>query len=147
MSEHKAVIRWQNRGAGMEYEGYSRDHSWEFEGGPSVPASAAAGYNGAPGRVDPEEGLVAAASSCHMLTFLAIAAKKKLVVSSYTDHAVGHLEKDVEGRLAVTRIELRPDVVFAPGTSVSADDLRRLHDGAHRNCFIANSIKATVTVS
>ena len=147
MSEHRAIVRWQNSGAGMDYERYPRQHSWEFEGGPTIPASAGAEYKGEPGRVDPEEGLVAAASSCHMLTFLAIAAKKKLVVSSYTDHAAGQLEKNGEGRLAVTRIELRPEVMFAPGTSVSAEELRKLHDSAHRNCFIANSIKATVTVS
>lgn len=147
MSEHRATIRWRNTGAGMDYATYPRDHSWEFEGGPVVPASAAAGYQGGAGCVDPEEGLVAAASGCHMLTFLAVASKKKLVVASYEDHAVGHLEKDAEGRLAVTRIELRPAVAFAPGASVSADDLRRLHDSAHRNCFIANSVKSVITVT
>ena len=147
MSEHTAVIRWRNSSAAMDYDTYPREHQWEFEGGPVVPASAAAAYNGRPGCVDPEEGLVAAAAGCHMLTFLAVAARKKLVVVSYEDLAVGHLENDAEGRLAVTRIELRPAVQFAPGTSVSADDLRKLHDAAHRNCFIANSIKAAVTVA
>jgi organic hydroperoxide reductase OsmC/OhrA len=147
MSEHTAVVRWQNTGTTMDYDSYPRAHHWEFEGGPAVPASAAAPYGGGPGAVDPEEGLVAAASACHMLTFLAIAAKKKLVVAAYTDHAVGHLEKDAEGRLAVTRIELRPEVTFGPGTVLSPEELRRLHDSAHRNCFIANSIKASVTVA
>ena len=146
MSEHKAVIRWRNSGTGMDYESYTRDHSWEFQGGPTVPASAAAAYLGAPGRIDPEEALVASAAACHMLTFLAIAAKNKLVVASYRDQAVGHLEKDGEGRLAMTRIELRPAVEFGLGTTVSPEALRKLHDSAHRNCFIANSIKATVTV-
>ena len=147
MSEHKAVIRWRNSGTGMDYESYTREHSWEFEGGPEVPASAAADYKGAPGCVDPEEGLVASAAACHMLTFLAIAAKKKLVVASYTDRAVGHMEKDAQGRLAVTRIELRPVINFGPGIALTPDELRKLHDSAHRNCFIANSIKATVTVA
>jgi organic hydroperoxide reductase OsmC/OhrA len=147
MSEHKAAIRWTNIGADMGYERYPRNHTWEFEGGPTVPASAAAAFSGGAGCVDPEEGLVAAASSCHMLTFLAIASKKKLVVASYADQAVGHLEKDAEGRLAVTRIELHPVVRFAPGPAVSAEELRKLHDSAHRNCFIANSIRATVTVA
>jgi organic hydroperoxide reductase OsmC/OhrA len=146
MSEHRAIIRWQNSGAEMDYQRFPRQHSWEFEGGPTVPASAGADYKGEPGRVDPEEALVAAASSCHMLTFLAIAAKRKLAVAAYIDHAAGYLEDDGEGRLSVTRIELRPAVVFAAGTSVSAEELRKLHDSAHRNCFIANSIKATVTV-
>lgn len=147
MSEHKATVRWRNSGAEMDYERYTRDHTWEFEGGPTVPASAAPDFKGSGACIDPEEALVAAASACHMLTFLAIAARKKLVVASYEDHAVGHLEKDAEGRLAVTRIELRPVISFAPGTSVTAEDLRRLHDSAHRNCFIANSIRAAVTVA
>lgn len=145
MSEHTAVVRWRNAGTDLDYERFSRDHQWEFEGGPLVPASAAAVYKGSAGCVDPEEALVAAASACHMLTFLAIASKKRLVVASYTDEAVGHLEKDAEGRLAVTRIELRPQVSFS-GSAPAAEELVRLHDSAHRNCFIANSIKAEVSV-
>jgi organic hydroperoxide reductase OsmC/OhrA len=146
MSEHTCTVRWRNSGTDMVYETYPRDHSWEFDGGPVVAASAAAGYGGGAGRVDPEEGLVAAVASCHMLTFLAIAAKKKLVVAHYTDRATGHLEEDADGRLAVTRIELRPEVSFATGVTVAADDLRRLHESAHRNCFIANSVKSQVVV-
>ncbi len=146
MSEHTASIRWRNNSAQMVYDTYPRDHQWEFEGGPVVPASAAPGFSGGAGCVDPEEGLVAAAAACHMLTFLAVASKKKLVVASYEDHAVGHLEKDAEGKLAVTRIELRPVVKFASGTSLTAEELSRLHESAHRNCFIANSIKAAMTV-
>lgn len=147
MSEHRATIRWQNDGAPMDYEGYPRDHTWQFEGGPQVPASAAPGFKGGAGCIDPEEALVAAASSCHMLTFLAIAARKKLVIKDYRDDALGHLEKDAEGRLAITRIELHPQIAFAAGSEVSGEELRRLHESAHRNCFIANSIRATVTVA
>jgi organic hydroperoxide reductase OsmC/OhrA len=147
MSEHSCTIHWRNAGKDMVYEAYSRDHTWEFEGGPVVPASAAPGYGGGVACVDPEEALVAAVSACHMLTFLAIAAKKKLVVADYTDHAVGHLEKNGDGVVAVTRIELRPVVTFAAGVAVSAADLGRLHDSAHRNCFIANSVKCAVTVA
>lgn len=146
MSEHTAVIRWQNTASGMDPETYPRDHQWEFEGGPVVSASAAPAYRGGAGRVDPEEGLVAAASSCHMLTFLAVAAKRRLVVQSYVDQAVGYLEKDADGRLAITRIELRPVVTFAGGSQVGAEDLQRLHEAAHRNCFIASSVRASITV-
>lgn len=146
MSEHTALIRWQNHSATMDYDSYPRDHSWEFPGGPVVKGSAAEGYGGGTGCIDPEEGLVASVAACHMLTFLAVAAKKKLVVASYTDQPVGHLEKNTEGRIAVTRIELHPVVQFGAGTTVTAEDLRRLHDSAHRNCFIANSIRAEVTV-
>jgi len=146
MSTHTATIRWTNDGPGMDYDTYPRNHRWAFDGGPELPASAAAGYGGGEGCVDPEEALVAAASACHMLTFLAVAAKKRLVVASYADAAVGHLEKDAEGRMAVTRIELRPVVTFGAGTSVTPEDLARLHDSAHRNCFIANSIRSAVSV-
>lgn len=146
MSEHTALIRWQNNSATMDYDSYPRDHSWEFPGGPVVKGSAAEGYGGGTDCIDPEEGLVASLAACHMLTFLAIAARKKLVVANYTDQPVGHLEKNAEGRIAVTRIELHPVVQFAAGTEVSAGDLRRLHDSAHRNCFIASSIRAEVTI-
>jgi organic hydroperoxide reductase OsmC/OhrA len=131
----------------MEQDSYPRDHSWEFPGGPTVQASATESYGGGKACIDPEEGLVASVSACHMLTFLAVAAKKKMVVASYTDQPVGHLEKNTEGRIAITRIELHPVVQFGAGTEVSAEDLQRLHDSAHRNCFIANSIKAEVTVA
>jgi organic hydroperoxide reductase OsmC/OhrA len=147
MSEHKATIRWQNTGTVMDYETYGRDHVWEFDGGPVVNASAAPAYLGGAGRVDPEEALVAALSACHMLTFLAIAAKKKLVVLAYDDEATGHLEKDAAGRLAVTRVELSPRVRFGPGASPGPQELAALHDAAHRNCFIANSVKAAVSVT
>lgn len=147
MSEHVCTIRWRNTGPGMAYADYPRDHAWEFPGGPIVAASAASAYGGGEGRVDPEEALVAAAAACHMLTFLAIASKRGLVVAGYADSAVGHLEKDAEGRLAVTRIELRPEATFAEGVAPTAEELRRLHESAHRNCFIANSVKAAITVA
>ena len=123
MSEHTALIRWHNSRATMESDSYPRDHHWEFPGGPAVQGSAAESYGGGKGCIDPEEGLVASVAACHMLTFLAIAAKKKMVVASYTDQPVGHLEKDADGRIAITRIELRPVVQFGSGTEVSADDL------------------------
>lgn len=145
MSEHTATIRWQNDSAGMDYERYSRDHTWVVAGN-QIPASAAPEFKGGAGRVDPEAALVAALASCHMLTFLAIAARKRLVVAGYTDSAVGWLEKNAAGQLAMTRVELRPEVQFAPGTSISAEELARLHESAHRNCFIANSVKTEVTV-
>lgn len=146
MSEHSATVRWRNSGPGMDYDSYPRDHQWEFDGGPVVGASAAPEYKGGAGRIDPEESFVAAVAACHMLTFLAVASKKKLVVESYDDHAIGHLEKNAEGAMAVTRVELRPTVRFAPGMTVTAEQLRSLHDSAHRNCFIANSVKSAVVV-
>jgi organic hydroperoxide reductase OsmC/OhrA len=145
MSAHTATIRWQNDSTGMDYDRYNRNHTWEIAGN-IVPASAAPEFKGSAGRVDPEAALVASLSACHMLTFLAIAARKRLVVASYTDQATGWLEKNAAGQLAITRVELRPDVRFAAGAAVSAQDLARLHERAHHECFIANSVKTEVTV-
>lgn len=146
MSEHVAEIVWKRTSEGFGYEEYNRAHLWRFDGEVEIPASASPDYRGEPERVDPEEAFVAAASSCHMLTFLAIAAKKKLIVDSYEDRAVGRMEKNADGRIAITRIELRPRVVFAPGIDVDAEMLERLHHSAHENCFIANSVTTEIVV-
>ena len=98
MSEHKITLEWKRGTEGFSYESYTRDHVLVFEGGVRVPASAAPAYRGNPAHVNPEEGLVAALSSCHMLTFLAVAAKKQFVVDQYSDHAVGLSGKEPEGK-------------------------------------------------
>src|SRR5258706_12765858 len=113
MSEHRARIHWARKGEAFTYGGYARAHRWRFHGGAEVEASAAPEYRGDAALPNPEEALVAALSSCHMLTFLAIAARKRLTVESYEDDAVGHMEKNAEGKLAVTRVELRPRIVFS----------------------------------
>ena len=95
---------------------------------------------------DPEEAFVAALSSCHMLTFLAIAATRRLTVDSYQDDAVGTLEKNDKGRLAMTRVVLRPRVVFGAESTPSADELQKMHQKAHAGCFIANSVTSDVVV-
>ena len=146
MSEHSATIDWNRDGRDFTYASYGRDHTWRFEGGTLVNASAAPGYKGSPDLVDPEEAFVASLSSCHMLTFLALAAKKKLVVDRYTDRAVGHLEKNAEGRLAVARVVLSPVIEFA-GPKPTAAQLAELHDSAHHHCFIANSVTTEVSVA
>ena len=146
MSEHRATIRW-NRGSGdFSYETYPRDHIWEFENGLRIEASAAPGFNGSPENVDPEEAYVAALSSCHMLTFLAIAARKRFVVDSYSDSALGHLEKNENGKLAITRVVLRPEVSFAAESGPSSEGLERLHHLAHTECFIANSVHTSISI-
>jgi organic hydroperoxide reductase OsmC/OhrA len=145
MSEHQATIAWTRESSDFGYKSYNRSHAWRFEGGEEVRASAAPEYLGDRTRVNPEEALVASLSSCHMLTFLALAARRKLVVDRYTDSAVGYLEKNAEGRLAITRVELRPDVVFAPAAP-SDEVLAALHHEAHEQCFIANSVRTQVTV-
>jgi organic hydroperoxide reductase OsmC/OhrA len=145
MSHHDATISWSRGERGFGYEEYPRDHTWRFDGGPEVAATAAPDFKGSPARVDPEEAFVAAVASCHMLTFLAIAARKRLVVDRYEDAATGRMEKNAEGKLAITRVTLRPKVVFS-GKAPSADELARLHESAHTNCFIANSVRSEVVV-
>jgi organic hydroperoxide reductase OsmC/OhrA len=145
MSEHKATIKWSRAGKDFTYKTYSRDHVWSLNGN-DVPASATTAYLGSPNRVDPEAALVAALSSCHMLTFLALAANKGFVVDSYEDAAVGHLEKNAQGKLAVTRVELHPKIAFGGTKQPGAADLDALHDKAHRECFIANSVTTDVRV-
>ena len=145
MSEHKATIRWSRDGRDFAYKTYSRDHVW-IANGNEIPASATATYLGNPDRVDPEAALVAALSSCHMLTFLALAANKGFVVESYEDAAVGHVEKNAQGKLAVTRVELRPKIVFGGARQPAATDLDWLHDKAHKECFIANSVTTEIRV-
>jgi organic hydroperoxide reductase OsmC/OhrA len=146
MSLHKAAIAWKRRTPDFAYDTYDRSHGWTFGGGTQVEASSAPEFKGKPELPNPEEALVAALSSCHMLTFLAVCARKGLVVDAYDDAAEGHLEKNAEGRLAVTRVTLRPRVTFAPGTAVDGEALGRLHDAAHRGCFIAASVKTAVAV-
>jgi organic hydroperoxide reductase OsmC/OhrA len=146
MSEHKATIRWNRDGKDYTYKTYSRDHTWSLNGN-AVPASATPAYLGNPQRVDPEAAFVAALSSCHMLTFLAVAATRGFVVESYEDEAVGHLEKNAAGKMAVTRVELHPKVVFGGSRQPAAADLDALHDKAHKECFIANSVTTDVKVA
>lgn len=145
MSHHIASIRWSRTSPDFTYEGYNRAHTWQTGSGVTVDASAAPDFRGDADRANPEEAFVAALSSCHMLTFLAIAARKGIVVDHYADDAEGVLEKE-GGRLWVTRVTLRPRIVFA-GTPPSEEALAQLHEQAHAGCFIANSVKTVVTVA
>jgi organic hydroperoxide reductase OsmC/OhrA len=104
-------------------------------------------YLGNPANVDPEEAFVASLSSCHMLTFLAIACKQKFVLDSYEDEAVGHMEKNAEGKMAITRVDLHPKITWGGDRIPSAEQLDKMHHAAHENCFIANSVKTEVTVT
>src|SRR5713101_10216029 len=145
MSEHRATIKWERRGAEFSYQKYPRDHTWSFDGGHTMTATAAPAYLGNPANVDPEEAFVASLSSCHMLTFLAIASKQKFVLDEYVDEAVGHMEKNAEGRLAITKVVLRQKTKFSGDKQPTAQELDKMHHAAHENCFIANSVKTEVT--
>jgi organic hydroperoxide reductase OsmC/OhrA len=109
-------------------------------------ASAAPAYLGNPKLVDPEEAFVASLSSCHMLTFLAIACKKKFVLDDYVDEAVGLMEKNADGRLAITRVTLRQRLKFSGDKQPTAEELKEMNHAAHEQCFIANSVKTEVKV-
>jgi organic hydroperoxide reductase OsmC/OhrA len=150
MSEYFATIEWNRSGAVFTDNKYSRGHRWSFDGGVEVPASSSPHSVRLPfsveNAVDPEEALVAALSSCHMLTFLYLAAKKKFLVESYRDEAVGFMEKNAEGRLAITRVTLRPEIKFGGELIPTADELAQLHHAAHEECYIANSVKTDVRV-
>jgi organic hydroperoxide reductase OsmC/OhrA len=146
MSEHRTRIHWARGGTPFTYETYDRTHRWRFDGGVELDASSAPEFRGRADLPNPEEALVAALSSCHMLTFLAIAARRRLVVESYDDDALGHMEKNADGKLAVTRVELRPRIRFSGEKQPTAEELAHLHELSHRECFIANSVKTEVSV-
>ncbi len=146
MSTHQASIIWQRSTDSFDYKTYNRDHIWRFSDDIELSASAAPDFLGNPDLVDPEQAFVASLSSCHMLTFLALAAFKKLTIDSYTDNAVGFLEKNADGKSAITRVELAPEIVFG-GDAPSEEDLNAMHDKAHKECFIANSVLTKVTVT
>jgi organic hydroperoxide reductase OsmC/OhrA len=146
MSEHRATIAWKRESPDFTYESYNRDHDWTFDAGVTVRASAAPAYKGNEGCVDPEEAFVASVASCHMLTFLAVACKRRFVVDDYRDEAVGVLAKDAEGRLAITRVTLRPRIAFGGERAPTDEELRQLHDQAHHACFIASSVKSEIVV-
>ena len=146
MSEHPATIRWQRTSDDFGYDKFNRDHEWDFGHGVRVPASSAADYLGTAERVDPEQAFVAALSSCHMLTFLALASKRRFVVEAYDDEAVGYLEQNDDGRMAMTRVRLRPRVRFDAAAEPTAAELAQLHEKAHKYCFISNSVTTRVDI-
>lgn len=146
MSEHHAEILWRRTSADFTYATYNREHEWRFKGGVVVQASAAPQFRGSANCPDPEDAFVASLSSCHMLTFLAIAARKGYAVERYEDPAIGHLEKNAQGKLAITRVELRPRIEFSADKVPDAATLSAMHDAAHHECFIANSVLTEVSV-
>jgi organic hydroperoxide reductase OsmC/OhrA len=151
MSSYQAEISWRRQSDECFVDSkYSRAHLWKFDGGVSIPASSAASsvplpYS-KPENVDPEEALVAAISSCHMLTFLYPAAKSRFVVDSYEDQAVGVMEADSRGRKSVTSVKLTPTIAFSGPVLPSDPIVDRLHHEAHEECYIANSVRSDITV-
>jgi len=150
MHEYSMTVEWQRNGAVFSDRRYSRAHVWRFDGGAVVPGSSSplsvrVPYSD-PAGVDPEEAFVASVSSCHMLWFLDIAQQAGFVVDSYSDQAIGIMEKNAEGKVAVTRITLRPKIAFSGAKTPSPTQLDALHHKAHEECFIANSVRTEITV-
>src|SRR5688572_23188260 len=150
MPTHTATIRWfASPGEDFAKGQYSRAHSWNFDGLTNVAASASPHIVPAPwsnaAAVDPEEAFVASVASCHMLFFLDFARRAGVVVTSYEDEAVGEMAKGSDGKVRITRITLRPKVVYG-GEKPDQSMLDDLHHKAHEACFIANSITSEIAI-
>jgi organic hydroperoxide reductase OsmC/OhrA len=129
---------------------YSREHTWTFDGGVTVPASSSPSAVPKPysneANVDPEEAFVAAISSCHMLTYLYLASRARFEIISYEDDAVGTMTKNERGSSWVSSVVLRPRIVYGGDKRPSPEEEERLHHAAHEQCFIANSVNTDIVV-
>jgi organic hydroperoxide reductase OsmC/OhrA len=146
MSEHKVYLSWKNEGEDFAYKTYDRSHLWEFEGGTLIKASAAPDYLGNAALVNPEEAFAASLSSCHMLTFLAIASMKKYTVATYEDNAVAILGKNEKRKMGVKTLYLRPNITFKGDHIPDNTTLDKMHQRAHQECFIANSVLTEIII-
>lgn len=148
--EYRATLTWTRGDATFTDQRYSRGHTWSFDGGITVPASSSPlsvrlPYSVAEA-IDPEEAFVAAVSSCHLLTFLYVAAKQGYVIDTYTDEAVGEMTKNERGKMWVSKVTLAPAIAFAGEKRPTPEQFDELHHLAHEECFIANSVKSEVAI-
>lgn len=150
MHTYSATIEWKRGASRFTDLRYPRAHTWTFDGGVTLPASSSPQHvplpYSDPAAVDPEEAYVAALASCHMLTFLYLAARRGFVVASYRDQATGVMEKNAAGKEAITRITLAPHAVFAGEKVAAAQDVESLHHEAHEECYLANSVKTVIEI-
>jgi organic hydroperoxide reductase OsmC/OhrA len=150
MSEYRATIKWQRTSPDFLKGRYSREHTWTFDGGVTVPASPSPHVVPAPWSnpacVDPEEAFVAAISSCHMLTFLYLASRQGFQIDSYEDEAVGVMANNEKGVPWVSLVTLNPKIVFSGDKMPAPADQKQLHHLAHQQCYIANSVKTEIAV-
>ncbi|HET6336529.1 MAG TPA: OsmC family protein [Polyangiales bacterium] len=151
MGEYKATIRWQQSEGNFREGTYSRKHTWSFDGGLSLPASSSpqvvkVPYSD-PAGVDPEEAFVAAISSCHMLTFIYLAQKRGFEIESYEDDAVGKLSKNEQRVSWVSSVVLSPRILYRGERVPTREELQKLHDDSHHECFIAQSVKTDIRVN
>ncbi|MCV2869879.1 OsmC family protein [Defluviimonas sp. WL0002] len=147
MSDLSIELHWHRAEPGFEPGKYSAEHVVRYNNNYEVQADAAPDWGGKKENTNPEQALASALSSCHMMTFLALAAKANWPVASYHDHAVAHLGKNPKGQMSVTRIDLHPVVRFDTGFSIDDKTLEEMQDRAHRYCFIANTLADSVEIN
>ena len=148
MSEHKTKLTWKRKDSGFGYKEFPRGHEWGFpRSGQTLRASAAPEYLGDADRADPEEAFTAALTSCHMLTFLAISSMSGFVVDSYEDEAIGLLRKADDGKPWLAKVEMHPKIEFSGDKIPSPEDIEKLHEKSHHECFLARSVKTEITWS
>lgn len=146
MSEHKVALSWNRETEDFSYKNYDRTHEWVFEGGTKIKASSAPEFLGKKELVNPEEAFAASLSSCHMLTFLAIASRKGFIVDKYEDAAVAILSKNEKGKLAVTKTYLKPKILFSGEKIPNEKEIVEMHHSSHEECFLASSVLTEVIV-
>ena len=152
MSTYTASISWKSDSPeSFTTNKYTRGHTWEFDGGVTVPASSSPHAVRVPfsvkAAVDPEEALVASAASCHMLSFLWVVSKNGFVCDSYEDNAVGEMTTSDEGRQLISKITLDPQITWSGGKVPTAEELAQMHHEAHEVCYIANSIRSEIIIN
>jgi organic hydroperoxide reductase OsmC/OhrA len=147
MSDLSIKLHWQRAEPALHTGKYSNAHSVQYNDSYDVQVDAAPDWGGDPGNTNPEQALASALSSCHMMTFLALAAKASWPVASYHDHAVAHLGKNAKGQMSVTRIDLHPVVRFDTGFAIDATEMEQMQHRAHRYCFIANTLSDSVEIN
>ncbi|MCB1231201.1 MAG: OsmC family protein [Verrucomicrobiae bacterium] len=146
MSQHQAKLSWTRGDAGFGYKEYPRDHQWTFpRSGQTLKAAAAPDFLGGPDCVDPEESFTAALTSCHLLTFLAIASMSGYVVDSYEDEPVGYLEKAEDGKPWLAKVVMHPTITFSGDKQPTPEQVEMLHEKSHKECFLARSVKTEIT--
>lgn len=147
MSGLSIDLHWQRLEPELKPGTYSVEHAVQFSASVGLDADVAPDWGGDPANSNPEQALAASLSSCHMMTFPALAAKAKWSVASYHDRAIARLGKNGRGQMLVTRVDLPPLVRFDTGSSVDADRLERMQHRAHRYCFIANTLADSVDIN
>ena len=140
------TLNWELGNGELAYGKYLTDHVVKINDEVAVKAGSAPEYGGSVLNLNPEQALASAISSCHMMTFLAFAAKMKWPVVKYTDKAEAFLGKNSKGKMCVIKIELNPKIFFDNNFEVSKDEMDKIQDRSHRYCFIANSLSKEVEI-